>query len=149
MQVPQNVEERFLAKVDKSGANGCWNWTAAGRGNGYGTIKIDGKARDAHRVAHEMWIGEIPKGMVVMHKCDNRSCVNPEHLQLGSYRDNHTDAIAKGLITPFKKTRTEPLTEEEIRQLVADFKGGVSRRTLSTKYKVADTSLTRLLKNIE
>jgi len=94
----QHDIERFMQKVIKG--DGCWLWTASLRGKtGYGAFKISGKVMDAHRLSYMIHKGEIPEGMLVCHTCDNRQCVNPAHLWLGSYRDNWMDAINKGRAT--------------------------------------------------
>lgn len=74
-----SAEERFWAKVDKSGE--CWNWTAYKMPNGYGQFSFLRRVRLAHRVAYEFAYGAPPSGMDVDHKCRNRGCVNPAHLQ--------------------------------------------------------------------
>jgi hypothetical protein len=89
--------KRFFDKVDKT--DSCWLWTAGLRGKtGYGAIKINGKVVDAHRLSYELHNGDIPIGMYVCHRCDNRKCVKPEHLFLGSPKDNWKDAVDKGRI---------------------------------------------------
>lgn len=92
-----SLERRFWAKVQKS--DGCWEWLGGKRPNGYGQISEGGKggrSLSAHRTSYELHHGPIPEGMVVMHACDNRACVNPDHLSVGSYRDNMADMDAKG-----------------------------------------------------
>lgn len=84
---------RFWNKVKKS--EGCWEWQASTRA-GYGVIKIEGKNLSAHRVSYEMHNGKIPDGMVICHACDNRLCVNPNHLFIGTQRDNVVDSFLKG-----------------------------------------------------
>jgi hypothetical protein len=80
-------------KVD----SGCWEWLRAVRTDGYGTVK---DRRDitvgAHRVSWQEHKGEIPEGLHVLHKCDNKLCVNPDHLFLGTHKDNMKDMIGKG-----------------------------------------------------
>jgi hypothetical protein len=94
---PVPLHLRFWTKVDKSGANGCWIWTAARSSHGYG--KIGGPSRrilKAHRVAWELVHGSIPEGFLVCHHCDNPPCVNPDHLYLGTHKDNSRDMVVRG-----------------------------------------------------
>jgi len=89
--------ERFWSKVEKS--PDCWIWKAAKR-NGYGVLTITTQRQKrviyAHRLSYELANGPIPKGMYVLHHCDRAACVRPDHLFLGSQRDNLADMTNKG-----------------------------------------------------
>jgi Autographiviridae endonuclease len=85
--------ERLTKNVDKSGE--CWIWTASVNLHGYGQILYRGRPTRAHRVAYELAYGPIPADMWVLHRCDNRRCVRPDHLWLGTLQDNHADMVNK------------------------------------------------------
>lgn len=75
---------------------GCWIWTKAWTRAGYGQLDINKKRMYTHRLSYEKFKGLIPEGMIVCHKCDTPSCCNPDHLFVGTFKDNTMDKIAKG-----------------------------------------------------
>ena len=81
-----SVLDRAMQKVDASGP--CWLWTGAGTQNGYGNIRVKGKTHLAHRVVWEELVGPIPDGRVIDHLCKVRSCVNPDHMEIVTQREN-------------------------------------------------------------
>jgi hypothetical protein len=86
---------RFAAFVARCA--GCWEWTGALHRNGYGAFKLrDGRQMLAHRFAWELANGAVPEGLNVLHQCDNRRCVRPDHLFVGTQRENIRDMVAKG-----------------------------------------------------
>lgn len=94
-----SLADRFWRKVVKKSDDDCWEWSGTILGNGYGQIRSGGKEGKkilAHRLSYELNKCEIPDGLVVMHTCDNRKCVNPNHLGLGTYKDNTQDCWQKG-----------------------------------------------------
>lgn len=108
-----SIKRRFWDKVNKTdNIDNCWEWNAGSRGNGYGAIKYNKKVIDAHRLSWILQNGELnDSNIYVCHKCDNRKCVNPNHLFLGSHSDNIKDGYKKGRIKPpvnnfFKKGNT-------------------------------------------
>lgn len=91
-----NFMQRFERLKAKLPANVCWNWDGAFRHDGYGMAVVDRRQTTAHRAVWEMLNGEAPADMVVCHSCDNRKCVNPAHLWLGTREQNMHDKMLKG-----------------------------------------------------
>lgn len=94
---PRNIYERFEEKVERVPMSGCWIWTAQLEPkNGYGRFQVNGKTMGiAHRISYQIYKGEIPENLVVMHVCDTPACVNPDHLKLGTITDNNRDCLQK------------------------------------------------------
>ena len=93
------LETRFWRSVERIPEHSCWEWVGARNQDGYGVISVGGRRSPqerAHRLSWRLHYGEIPAGMLVLHRCDNSSCVNPDHLFLGTQADNMRDKIQKG-----------------------------------------------------
>jgi len=98
-QRPRGVPEpeRFWSFVERG--EGCWLWKGGLSGSGYGNFWSDGKTVRAHRYAWEITHGRpVPEGLYVLHRCDTPRCCNPEHLFVGTLRDNSRDMAAKGRV---------------------------------------------------
>lgn len=123
------IEERFWAAVKKASPDECWEWQKSTVPAGYGQIQHNGKNRTAHRVSWELHHGEIPEGMHVLHRCDNRACVNPSHLFLGTHLDNVRDMVKKGRnnrkLTPAQVREIRSITGKPHVEIAKQF--GVSR----------------------
>lgn len=107
------IEERFFEKVKKTRT--CWLWTASLNSNGYGQINLNPGTGKAHRVSWEIHVGKIPKGIGVLHKCNNPICVNPYHLYLGTQADNVRDMFESGRNPNLKGSRSgrSKITEKQ------------------------------------
>jgi hypothetical protein len=129
------MEQRFLKHVDKSDhPDGCWMWTAGKTPNGYGMFSLGSKkqgSRNAHRVAYEMWKGEIPNGMWVLHTCKNK-CVNPDHLEAGSSRKNNKeDKVRDGTLLVGTKNPSAKYSEEQILDIRMRYAAGETQTSIS------------------
>ena len=98
------LEKRFWEKVQRS--DGCWIWTAHVGFDGYGRIGVGRSCRKAPRVCWQICFGEIPVGVYVLHTCDNKLCVRPDHLYLGNNSDNMKDRSARGRTNNFLGRQT-------------------------------------------
>jgi hypothetical protein len=128
---------RFWSKVKITDFFNCWIWQAGYFSNGYGAYCYNAKTRRAHRVAWEFTYGPIPKGKIVMHICDNPKCVNPNHLRIGTNRENSTDAIKKGRIPKGQRHPLAKLTADNVLEIRNRVATGISKGELAEHYGVA------------
>jgi hypothetical protein len=139
-----NLKDRFFSKVFKNSKTGCWEWTAQKDKDGYGRISFCCKPHLAHRISFEIHHGEIPGGMMVLHRCDNRPCVNPDHLFLGDHLSNMADMALKGR-SPSGAYHHRPcavLTEKDVLEIKSA--KGVTQRTLAAQYGVGQDQISRI-----
>lgn len=149
-----SAEDRFWSKVDKNsevfGDDGqyptkCWIWTANKNPEGYGGFKLDGKERLAHRVSYLFANGEFDANLLVCHKCDMPSCVNPQHLFLGTPQDNSDDMISKGRDAT-RKGSDAVLTEQRVIRIRRLVKEGIPTEELSKEYGVCEAAIKNAIK---
>lgn len=132
---------RFWSFVEKT--DGCWNWTGAKDGDGYGYISVTGKGVRAHRYSLAMAVGKGPPGSLALHSCDNPTCVRPDHLRWGTNRDNARDASARGRLAfgdrnwtrqhPERLRRGKFSTEENARRTLTRPRGSNHKNSKLTE----------------
>lgn len=135
--------DRFWKRVDKREGDECWNWTGHSAKGGYGVIGIGKKYFLAHRISWEMSNGEIPKNLLVCHRCDNPSCVNPSHLFIGDHLANNSDRAAKGRNRNQngEKNDLAKLTEENAKSSFWLYESGASIEKIASQYGVSRTTI--------
>jgi nitrite reductase/ring-hydroxylating ferredoxin subunit len=124
----RSAKERFEEKI-LYGVDGCWHWTAAWtQRTGYGKFTLsDGSDCDAHRASFKIYKGEIPDGLCVRHTCDNKLCVNPDHLLLGTQAENIKDSVNRG---------RNPKGESSGQSKVTEFQVKIMREAYDAGHKV-------------
>lgn len=139
MPIPiRNVKQRFLEKVQKT--DSCWIWKAQIMPEGYGNFWINGRNCGAHRASWKIFIGEIPKGMFVCHHCDVKSCVNPEHLFLGTCKDNVLDMVGKGL-----RAVQNPLLQH-YDDILEKYLNGATAQEIAQEYGVCAATVFKIIR---
>lgn len=138
-----DVFQRFESKVKKMDT-GCHEWQSTIKNTGYGGFYHDGKSQTAHSVSYQLYKGIVPEGMVIRHTCDNRKCVNPEHLLIGTQRDNIKDMDVRnrrGFISKLSQVQVAEIKEllsQRFSQFEIAKKYGVHQGTIS-KIKLGKT----------
>lgn len=142
--------ERFFEKLVGVDFGGCWNWGAYKDKLGYGHFwPVHRPGVLAHRFSWEIHNGPIPDGLFVCHKCDNPPCVNPDHLFLGSAKDNSQDMVAKGRagrVDPEKNGGGGKLKRRDVRE-IRDLWSVMSRQQLADLYHVTHGMIGHIVKN--
>lgn len=144
--IDESLKKRFYQKFDKGNASDCWEWKASIAGIGYGQIKLTGQRRQAyaHRVAYILENGDIPENMIVCHRCDNPKCVNPDHLFLGTQKDNMLDMKQKNRQTNGEKNARAKLTDQDVREIRSLLETGISQRKIASIYGVHQIQVSRI-----
>lgn len=124
-----------------SGHDCCWEWPGFRDKDGYGRTKLNGKTTIAHRVAFILANGEIPEGMYVCHRCDNRARCRPEHLSLGTAKDNYEDAKAKDRHSRGERNGCSKLTAEQVIAIRRDRR---TQMVIAAEYGIRQTTVSEI-----
>lgn len=140
---------RFECKYMKGTPNECWEWVASKHPFGYGYFQMRGSTKLAHIVSYNLYIGEIPEGLCVLHSCDNPSCVNPNHFFLGTRTDNAIDKVKKGRQKgPIGNRNAAKINFEIADQIREEYKTGlITQKELGKKYHLHDGTIREITKN--
>ena len=151
-----SVDIRLQRRSEIDAATGCWNWTGTTR-NGYGRLTVGSrrngtrKTAGAHRAAYEAFVGPVPVGMEVCHSCDNRRCINPEHLFAGTRQDNVDDRERKGRNRPLfgEQNPMAKLSAEKVLAARREYETGKDGYLLiSRRYGVDKTTIMDAIKGV-
>ena len=145
------LKEKFEAKVLRT--NTCWLWTAATRPDGYGVMGLGGRGGGtgrAHRVSWTLYKGKIPFGMLVLHKCENRRCVRPSHLKLGTQLQNIQDSFKDRSFPLGTRNGQSKLTIRDVRKIREAYRPGVRGNAiaLAKEFHIHRVHVTRLARKV-
>lgn len=141
-----SLEDRFMSHVQKSDdPDGCWIWMGSNNGTGYSQFGINGKLYLAHRVSFALFVGMIPDGMEVCHSCDNRACVNPAHLFVGTAQDNSDDMVKKDRQAKGENHGQHKLTEKDVYQIREMSKQGYTQQEVAEMFGINQSNICLIL----
>jgi hypothetical protein len=154
--VKQSLLHRLLSKAQQQ--ESCWFWTGAKNELGYGYIDVQGRQSLAHRVSYELQIGPIPAGLLVLHECDNPSCINPTHLTVGTQSKNMRDKLKRGRANNprgeahwmYGKSEGLPsakLNWKSVREIRERYASGEVQTALAAKYGVGQGTISSIVRN--
>lgn len=147
---PNDWVERFWIKVKKGEGDACWEWIAGTTKTGYGQFLHGGTMVKAHRLSYELCVGPIPDGLWVLHRCDNRTCVNPAHLFLGNNDDNVADMMQKGRNQKGEQNGMAKLTPELVKKIRSEYaETKTTYGRLAKKYNVSTMSICRIVNRVD
>jgi hypothetical protein len=145
--IDKQLIENFKSKFIVGDENECWNWVAALDGKGYGQLRYHYKQYISSRLSWEVFKGPIPEGKLVLHKCDNRKCVNPNHLYVGTYSDNMGDRESRNRAPDAgRPIRHSHEYVENIRQL---HKEGNSQMAISRLLHISQSFISQVVRNVK
>jgi hypothetical protein len=140
------LDRYLLGKTAVQDPARCWEWNGARLPFGYGKAHRDGRTVLAHRLAYECWVGPVPAGMFVLHRCDNAACFNPSHLFIGTQADNLADMRGKNRAdTPSGERHWQAkLTAPQVREIRDLCEQGRTQKDVAAAYGVDPSNVSRI-----
>lgn len=148
MHLSERNLKNFWNKVTKLSNQDCWEWTACLQSNGYGQIRFDNKVHYSHRLSYFIHFGHIPEDKHVLHRCDNRKCVNPLHLFLGDQASNMADCAAKRRNAHGTRSPLSKITEQQLAEIRRLSESGCTCKYISNKYNLHYNTIYKILKGV-
>lgn len=158
MNITNSVRERFNNMVSRGAEDdACWQWGGSKDRAGYGKLHVDrkGHPRKAHRVSWTIHNGEIPDGLHVLHRCDNRECTNPRHLFLGTHIENMADAKAKSRpmgprpgavsVNVGESNPRAKLTRAKVEHIRSAVAAGETQRSVADRFGVSQQAVSKVV----
>lgn len=148
-RLPIPAAERLWARTDRTGD--CWVWLGGRDWKGYGRIRVGGPTVGTHRLSWEIHHGPIPRGLWVLHHCDNPPCLRPDHLFLGTQADNTADMVSKGrqrgaVGTANRHARLTPQQVADIRRRYVRGSSTSGTTALAVEYGVSDVMIGKIVR---
>ena len=143
----QNTKKRFFKYVNKKTTSKCWEWTGNTGDSGYGRFWDTKKIVYAHRFSYQKYKGKIPQGLNVLHSCDNRKCVNPKHLFLGTHQDNSSDMVIKNRQAKGEQVGRSVLKETQVIEIKNLLFKNIPICKIAKKYNVGWTTIYNIKTN--
>jgi len=143
--IDAKTRERFLSKFTQGSEDECWEWQAAIADTGYGLIRFNGKSTGAHRVSYLHFVGDIPDGLWVLHRCDNRRCVNYHHFFLGDREANRADMISKNRQPHGDDHWNSKIPVRDVPRIFTLRKAGMIQKEIGAMFGVGADQICRIL----
>lgn len=143
----KDIKDHFLSFVSiPENLNDCWEWIGGLFSNGYGAYRIGKRTLRAHRISFSLFVGEIPDGLYICHKCDNKKCVNPSHLFLGTHQDNMDDMKSKHRVKSVvgENHGRHKLTEKKVYKILEMIEQGINQHEIAKMFGVNHATISSI-----
>ena len=141
-----SVRDTLLDRIEYDPNGGCWLWAGAmPHFPGYGTLTVEGRTVAAHRTSWNEFRGPIPRGLRVLHHCDVRPCINPDHLFLGTHGQNMSDMVCKGRSLVGSRNHNAKLLEADIAEIWRLREAGETQKAIGQRFGVSQVKISQIL----
>lgn len=150
MSMNASPQERFDRAYEADANSGCWLWSGVTLSSGYGQIRVQNRKWLAHRLSWSLNKGLLPAGALVLHRCDVRSCVNPDHLFLGDHRDNIVDCIQKGRYKNLggETAPNKKLSWTQVAAIQEALARGDTQQSIADKHRVSRSNISAIKRGV-